>query len=94
MLLTKPSSLLSIQWKGKGIWDPEEGAWDPASVLTPSRQRLGEPEALKRCPPCEILTQELQGKPKQISYLQKLEAFQEGADHRPDRGGGRLLWRG
>lgn len=46
------------------------------------------------CPPYEILTQELQGKPKQISYLQRLEAFQEGEDHRPDRGGGRLLWRG
>lgn len=31
------------------------------------------------------------GKPKQISYLQRLEAFQEGVDHRPDIGGGRLM---
>ena len=54
----------------------------------------GGARSTKRCPPCEILTQELQGKPKQISYLQRLEAFQEGPDHRPDRGGGTLLWRG
>lgn len=64
----------------------------PTGDLTPCQQRGwgGEPEASvsEQRPPREILTQEPVegGEPKQIAYLQKLEAFQEGADPRPDIG--------
>lgn len=77
----------------------EEELWSRRSMGPHRRpdtwlmERLGDPEAwaLEQRPPCEILTQELGGKSKQMPYLQKLEAFQEGADPRPDIGGGKLL---